>query len=511
MTKTSSFLEPKLCRLKTLLFKYKPVLLTVLITGLLCYMYAFTNKLPNHDDVYMMFTKGVSLESGRWGLELISLVLPDYSMPWIYGLVSLLFVAIAICYIIKLFEIKNMLLQVALTAVIVSFPSLTSAFSYMFFSSAYTMAFMLTVISVYFIVKRGILRSVISILLLACVSGIYQGFVSMASGLIVVYLVRLLVSKKIELKAIILEALRCAVIMALSLCLYFGITFMIFAVTGTGYGHYARNSISALNESFLTRLYNVYAMFIREFLHSQNGLVNGLLCKSFNIGVAAFVTVSGLIFLFGKNKAYKKILLVFAAVLYPLAVNSLYLITQPKGVHTLVVFSFISVYVLAAVFAEDILPENFSYKSAFKDVLIVLLSAIALKNAFYANEAALRMQLSFQNTYSFYTSIASEIQNNPRFKKGMKVAVIGKENENFYDYGEFSNIEDIKGIQCMYAGMYSKEDFFKYYIGLDIDFASAKVAKRLSKREAVRKMPAYPYYGSIKKIGNYMVVKLEDM
>ena len=56
-----------------------------------------------------------------------------------------------------------------------------------------------------------------------------------------------------------------------------------------------------------------------------------------------------------------------------------------------------------------------------------------------------------------------------------------------------------------------KGEFFKLYIGLDVEFASRKEQRIISRKPTFRKMPVYPYYGSIRKIGNYMVVKLEQI
>ena len=64
--------------------EYKIPFLTALIVGALAYMFAFTNKLINHDEACSLFAKGAGISSGRWGLDVISLIFPDYSMPWIY-------------------------------------------------------------------------------------------------------------------------------------------------------------------------------------------------------------------------------------------------------------------------------------------------------------------------------------------------------------------------------------------------------------------------------------------
>ena len=53
-----------------------------MILGLLAYMFTFTNKLVNHDEVNALFFKGATVDSGRWGLSILDHFFPNYSMSW---------------------------------------------------------------------------------------------------------------------------------------------------------------------------------------------------------------------------------------------------------------------------------------------------------------------------------------------------------------------------------------------------------------------------------------------
>ena len=108
--------------------------LAALLTGLAAHGYAFTNKLLNHDEIESLFGKGATVTSGRWGLELVKVLFPDWSMPWIYGLVSLLLIAVSTCLMLKILDIRAPLTRLLLPALIVSFPSLTGNFCFMFTS-----------------------------------------------------------------------------------------------------------------------------------------------------------------------------------------------------------------------------------------------------------------------------------------------------------------------------------------------------------------------------------------
>ena len=121
---------------------------STLVFGLIAHMFALTNKLPNHDDVVYLFSKGETITSGRWGLELLRYLIPDYSMPWLHGIVSLLFLSVSVAMIIRLFHIISRLSQIILCGLIIAFPSQIGTFCYMYTSSAYAIAFFLSVLAV---------------------------------------------------------------------------------------------------------------------------------------------------------------------------------------------------------------------------------------------------------------------------------------------------------------------------------------------------------------------------
>ena len=75
--------------------------------------------------------------------------MPDYSMPWIYGLISLLLISAAVCVIIKLFDIKSRVLQVLLGALFITFPAETGTLGYMFTAAPYALALFLSVAAVF--------------------------------------------------------------------------------------------------------------------------------------------------------------------------------------------------------------------------------------------------------------------------------------------------------------------------------------------------------------------------
>ena len=87
-----------------------------LVSGLAAYLFVFTNKLVNLDEIAGLFSKGESISSGRWALALTSYIFPDLSMPWFNGMLSLLLLTAAVCLIIRIFELESPLITALLSA-----------------------------------------------------------------------------------------------------------------------------------------------------------------------------------------------------------------------------------------------------------------------------------------------------------------------------------------------------------------------------------------------------------
>jgi len=125
----------------------KTVIIASLISAAMAYMFWFTNKLVNHDDVKALFDLGVGFSSGRWMIDIMAKLTITASLPWLNGIVGIFLIAAANCVIVNMFRIENPLLQVMLAVLIVVFPGNMDVFTYMFTSTAYCLAFLFSALS----------------------------------------------------------------------------------------------------------------------------------------------------------------------------------------------------------------------------------------------------------------------------------------------------------------------------------------------------------------------------
>ena len=215
-----------------------------LLAGLAAHGYAFANKLLNHDEIESLFGKGATVTSGRWGLELVKLLFPDRSMPWIYGILSVLLISAAACLMLRVLDIKGTALRVVLPALVLTFPSLTGNFCFMFTSAAYAWSFLLAALSVFLFCRGGVRNALLSAVLLVLALGIYQAYISVAATLFVLLMLRDTLDGERSVADIIRFGVKALAMMLGAIVVYYGVTLLVFRVTGAEFNSYVTENVN---------------------------------------------------------------------------------------------------------------------------------------------------------------------------------------------------------------------------------------------------------------------------
>ena len=481
---------------------------SALIFGLAAHMFAFTNKLVNADEIESLFGKGATVTSGRWGLEAVKLIFPDYSMPWLWGLASLLLLAVSVCLIIRLFDIKGGLIKVLLAGMIVSFPSETGTFCFMFTSTAYALSFLLVVTAAYVFCRGVKLRAPVACLLLVLSLSIYQAYISVAASFFVLYMIKSCLEESGSAVKTIVFGLKALAMMLAALVLYAAVTYAVFRVTGAQFNDYVKDNMNGSGIFARVRMaydFMVYYLSYREFalITSEASrwlhIILLLLCAAGIIREAAARVKA--------KRPLDSVLLLVCAAILPLAVNCMFLAMAKDSIHTLVIYSFVAFYVLAAMLLERVFAGGSALRRTMRDVVYVALAAALVSNVYFANEVYLKLYLQYENAYSFYSVLLSRAENAEGFDEDSKLAIIGCQDNALTD---LSGLDTgyIMGVNHDLINIYSRENFLRRYLGSDIPLASEAEAEKLAATEEFAKMAEYPYYGSVKMIDGFVVVKL---
>lgn len=493
----------------------KTPFLSALLVGILTYMFAFTNKLINHDEACSLFAKGAGISSGRWGLDLISIIFPDYSMPWIYGVISVVLVAVATCVIVDLFVIKNSVLQGVLAGMIMGFPSLIGTFNYMFTASSYALAFLFAVISVRLFTMKSVKSKLLALILMVLSIGIYQSYIAVSASFFLLLVIQQLIRGNKKLWVIIKKGISYVFFLGISLIVYYVITQIILVLTQTSFNAYASGNLDLSILSVVNRIKTAYISFFEEFRWGTLCLISTRLSRIVHIVCGIIIGLEIVCLWLKKNVAEKAMLLVMLAI-FPLSINCMYLFTDASAIHTLVLYSFVSIYILAVIVIDNDLKvgDRSGVKGLYyrltREIVTIAMIVVVISNIYIGNQTYLHLYLKYENAYAFYTSLITAVKMTPDFDSNSKLALVGEGGHLVHPHSEFDRIKVMSGADGFSVNSYSRDAFIINYIGIDVPFASVSEIEEIKKTSEFVEMEVYPYYGSIRKIGDYIVVKLSD-
>ena len=470
---------------------------SALIAGLLAHGYAFANKLLNHDEIESLFGKGATVTSGRWGLELVKVLFPDWSMPWVYGIVSLLLISLACCLILSVLNIRSTVMRAVLPAIITSFPALTGVFCFMFTSSAYAWSFGLAVLAVFLFCKGGLRRTLLGAVLLVLALGIYQAYISLAASLLLLVMIRDTLDGEKPVFEIVRFGVKALAMLLGAVALYYLITLLVLRVTGTAFNSYVTENVNGA-VSLPRRVRMAYDAFTYIFSFRNFSLITSEASRYLHIALLGLTLAALAGLALRGRRVLNAALLAVLLLLLPLSICCMFLIMSQESIHTLVMYSFVCVYLLMGIAAERV--------KGGADWLCLPLCLVVLGNVYFANKCYLKMTLQYENARAFYTVLASRVERTEGFDEGCTLAVIGRQDNLLHTFPELDT-ELFMGVNRDLVNIYSRENLIRYYLGLDIPFADEAELAELAEDPRVLAMAEYPYDGSVQKIDNRIVVK----
>ena len=169
--------------LRTKRFAYwKTAFLSTLLMGLLIHMPALLSDIPNHDGLDSMYFDQNMITSGRWFLTVACGFSSYYTIPWVIGILGLVFLACTGVALVELLGLEDKLLIISISGLLAAFPALSSTFAYVFTLDGYMLAMLLAALSVRLTVMedRNWRHLLLAMVCLCLSCGTYQAYVSFA-------------------------------------------------------------------------------------------------------------------------------------------------------------------------------------------------------------------------------------------------------------------------------------------------------------------------------------------
>lgn len=416
---------------KSLIIK---VFIATFIIGLITHGYRYFGTAFSHDSLYLVneYSDNWQISIGRFLQPYYRLIHGKVTLPFIFGVISLFWISLSNILIIKILDIKNKFLKLAIIGIFttsISITLLNATFIYQVDINAF--ATFLAILSVYIFKIRKKLF-LISSLLIAALLALYQSEIQVAIVLFVFMIIKEIINNK-NTKQILLDGLKMIATLVLGLIIYYiglNIVLKVTAIELTSEYNSISESTSFLSASILENLQLVWQTYIypiKYFINPTFGYLNSIL-KLTNI----MLLLIGIVytFLIIKYKDSKKIgntiLFILSILIIPFAINFVYFISKGT-MHELMITSYNFIYVLLLLLIEEfnkiLKNKNIEIKNKYKIVnlrninkvitimILVCFIFIIWNNIIYANQVYLKKALDEQTTLSVMTRIIDKVEN----------------------------------------------------------------------------------------------------
>ena len=503
-------------------------LITAAAVGILAHSFMLFNKIGWHDEYRHTFDVGATYPSGRWALGFLAFLVRNIfgmtvSLPVFNGFASLLFIALSAWLVILRFEIRRTADQILITALMISFPVVTATFSYIFTAPYYFFSLLCATAGAYLITgARTIPRTAAAVGLLAFSMGIYQAYIASAVCFVFCCLLVRGLDGNADAKRWILSCLSAAAALAAGLLLYLVLNRLILHWKGLEMGSYqGLDSMTRFGPAeILKGIGRCYIAFAKLFVRGYQGIfyllstraVLALLC------LATFLEI--VILARARVKTpLQGIRIGLMLAVSPVVLQMIELMTANSGgsaaVHTLMVYSLVYLFILPVALLREL--ESLPGKKTplrIRRAVVCALAFFTVYFTFYANAAYFKAWIYKEQAEQFYNRLIVRVESEEGYDPEMKIALVGNFDERYYTH--YPELDPIRItfyqretlISNNAPGNRDLQTFFRYYNNFTPRLLTEDQSVRYADVPEVREMPCYPADGSVKIIGDTVVVRL---
>lgn len=498
--------------------EWKTAFFGTFLLGLLIHLPAMLSDIPNHDGLDSMYFDQNMITSGRWFLTVACGFSSYYTLPWIIGVLGLIFLAMTAVALTELLELRQTSAIILAGGLLVSFPALASTFAYVFTLDGYMLALFLAVLAVLFTKKYrlGFLGGGVC---LAFSMGTYQAYVSIAV-LFSIYCILMTFLEDKSWKAKVKASFRYLYMGILGAGLYFIILQVLLKIQGktldTYQGINGMGTGAAAGNGLFSAVGGMYRDFA-AFTFKGNVLFNNGLSAAGLLLMTA-VTIWTLGVLCHKKKWWKNplffVIIALLVLILPLATNVVLLISPDVTYHLLMRYQWV-VYLIVMVAFVSRYGEA-PGRNAIAQWGITFAAAIMVfhygvtDNIGYSN-----LEKRYEKTYAYCVRLLDRIEQTQGYYQGIPIAIVGVVGDRQFPVTDItgnvtSNMIGLNGDSLLYTSD-NYEAFMKNYLGATLNFLPAEAMKDIYESKEYVEMESFPGRTATKVVDGILYVKTENV
>lgn len=484
--------------------------------GLLIHMPALLSDIPNHDGLASMYFDQNMITSGRWFLSVACGFSSYFTVPWVIGLLGLLFLGLTAAAVTELLEVDRGWAIVSGSGLLAAFPALASTFAYVFTLDGYMLALFLSVLAV-LVTKKYKWGFVGGAFCLAFSLGTYQAYLAFAM-ILSLFAVLMLFAETKSTAEKIRGTLRYLGMGIMGAALYYGILQVLLRIQGKELASYqgidgmaSGAGAGGLFDS-LRAIYQDFAVFtFKGDVLYNNGISFGALVL---LALTAVLTAALLV---QSRKWWKNpwffVIMVVAFMAMPLVTNVILLISPDVTYHLLMRYQWVLYLIGLNAFVSK--NARVTKKAAILEwgallaVFVLVFFYAVTDNIGYSN-----LQKKYEKTYAYCVRLLDRIEQTEGYYQGIPIAMIGVVGEEQYPVTDITlsvtgNIIGLNGDILVYTGENYRE-FIKNYLGATLNILPTEAMAEMYYSEEYISMDSFPGEDSIRIIDGIMYIKTEN-
>ena len=498
---------------KNILPQWKVCFITALLVGLMTHIYKITGWIPNWDSLVFRHDAQNMLSMGRWFLPVACGFSSFYDLPWLTGLLAILFHALGAVCILKIFDVQKKTTAAMVGALVVSFPTVTSVMLYQYVSDGYSLSFFLSCLAVCLMINKKP-RYVLSAILIALSVGIYQAYITTAIMLLIAYFIFELMYRDEKPSDILKQVAKCVLTGGVGMGLYYVIWNILLKITGTEIlayqGMESAASLSGLD--IWSSLYTIKHSFTDYFFDFADGVQ---LFDVLNVVIFALTVIFYAVDIIKKKISLAKLLpvFVFAAVL-PVGASILAFVNGSMDYHNLMKMGFLVFYLFFLLAYEQTTYTSKAFSQAKAWMIFIVTFVMVWNQAVIANVSYHKLALAYEKSFGVLIRMADRIEETEGTQNLDRLLVIGTISDSEAYSAKLP--PDMTGTTDGYILRADDEivhqsvlcSALNDYAGKNYRFVHGEEKQALLLRDEVQNMGFWPEKNAIAVVDDVIVIKL---
>lgn len=503
-------------------------LVATFIWGLAAHGYCFFDNSVSHDSLNEFHA---AIFGNDWKISLGRIFVPlyrdlfrsDVTLPWLIGLLSLLWIGLSVFFVVKIFDMDSKLMVFLTAGVFATNISVAAvAATYINDLDSNMLALLCAVVAVY-LWRKVRYGAVLGTVFIMASLGIYQSYIMVAIVLVMIACILDLLREE-RFQKVFAQGLKAIGMLLAGGFLYYVAMKAVLAFTGNALtsgdynsldqamklnpANFLRLTVEAYQDCFY-RLMTVYSSY------------PSIMMKGITLLLFAVAAIAILVWLCSKKIgiAEKTLGLVLIALL-PFGMNVIYVLTIGES-HDLMVFSIWLFYLLVLLLADWLVKQwqpvkkKFQAASLIRLVSMVLVFAISYGSVQFDNGMYMKKDLEFDAYLSLMTRIVYRMEDQEGYIPGeTPVVFVGlpdNKNDMIPGFREYWNVIGVISTDVIMAPERSRfQAYFDYILNTPLLLAEGDVWIETLESQLVREMPAYPAQNCITMHDGVLIVKLGE-